>query len=461
MAYRLLPLASLFLAAVSALPGLDLVRREDDFDLGVPVMNPAATNVMPHRYIVVYRANISAAAINAHQASVVAAVARRNLGRRSPQTGRPLSTLVHTAALGAWRCLALEADDRTMNAILESPEVGYVEYDAVQHAAVLDRPQDDVDLAMPAHLTSAAVPARGRRATAATGAVAEMDAPSGLARLSNGVLTDAVLATGTYTFDASAGRGITVYVLDTGIRVTHQEFQGRAVWGANFVDDVQADEHGHGTHVAATIGGATYGVAKNVNLVAVKVLDAEGGGSTSGIIAGMQFVMQDVAAANLTGKAIMNMSIGGTKTSALNDAVAALAAAGIVPVVAAGNEDQDAANTSPASAGAAITVGAIAQRNDTRAGFSNHGTAVDIFAPGLDVVSASSADDTSARVLSGTSMATPHVAGLAAYLMALEGVAEPQAVVARIRALARLTGARVKGNVRWTTNLIAWNGQVS
>lgn len=171
--------------------------------------------------------------------------------------------------------------------------------------------------------------------------------------------------------------------------------------------------------------------------------------------------MQDVAAANLTGKAIMNMSIGGTKTSALNDAVAALAAAGIVPVVAAGNEDQDAANTSPASAGAAITVGAIAQRNDTRAGFSNHGTAVDIFAPGLDVVSASSADDTSARVLSGTSMATPHVAGLAAYLMALEGVAEPQAVVARIRALARLTGARVKGTVRWTTNLIAWNGQVS
>jgi subtilisin family serine protease len=154
----------------------------------------------------------------------------------------------------------------------------------------------------------------------------------------------------------------------------------------------------------------------------------------------------------------MNMSLGGSFSRALNAAINRVEAAGVVPVVAAGNENQDTANTSPGSAEAAITVGALNQTDDTRAFFSNFGPLVDIFAPGVSVLSASNNSDTGTAVLSGTSMASPHVAGLAAYLMALEGITGVQDVSDRIKQLAQGTGARVRRNAADTTSLIANNG---
>jgi len=157
----------------------------------------------------------------------------------------------------------------------------------------------------------------------------------------------------------------------------------------------------------------------------------------------------------------MNMSLGGSRSRAINSAINQLEAAGVVPVVAAGNENQDTANTSPGSAEAAITVGAIDPRNDQRASFSNFGSLVDIYAPGVRILSVGIRNDNDEAVLSGTSMAAPHVAGLAAYLMRLEGITGVQAVSNRIKELARRTGARVRNNVPGTTDLIANNGFLS
>ena len=171
---------------------------------------------------------------------------------------------------------------------------------------------------------------------------------------------------------------------------------------ANIFQDT--DENGHGSHVSGTIGGATFGVSKNVDLVAVKVLDANGGGSNSGVLNGMQFVIDDVQKNGRSGKAVMNMSLGGSFSQAINRAIEALRNAGVVPVVAAGNENQDTANTSPGSAPNAITVGAIDATNDQRASFSNFGQLVDIYAPGVNVLSVGIKSDTDTATLSGTSM---------------------------------------------------------
>jgi subtilisin family serine protease len=174
----------------------------------------------------------------------------------------------------------------------------------------------------------------------------------------------------------------------------------------------------------------------------------------------MQFVIDDVQQKNIAGKAVMNMSLGGARSNAINRAIQAMFDAGIVPVVAAGNEAQDTANTSPGSAANAITVGAIDATTDERASFSNFGAGVDIFAPGVDVLSVGIASDIATDTLSGTSMASPHVAGLAAYLMALQGLTQPIEVTELIKNLAASSGASVKNNVRGTSNLIANNGNL-
>jgi subtilisin family serine protease len=215
------------------------------------------------------------------------------------------------------------------------------------------------------------------------------------------------------SFAAPAAAGVTAYVLDSGIRITHREFGGRAGNGWDFIDNdpVANDCNGHGTHVAGTIGGATVGVAKDVKLVGVRVLDCKGSGPYSSIINGVDWVTAHAAK-----PAVANMSLGGTTSKALDDAVHRSIAQGVTYAVAAGNDNRDACQQSPARAAAAITVGAT-DTNDTRASFSNFGSCLDIFAPGVRIQSASNSSDTATMLMSGTSMASPHVAGAAALVL--------------------------------------------
>jgi subtilisin family serine protease len=231
---------------------------------------------------------------------------------------------------------------------------------------------------------------------------------------------------GTYTYTAT-GAGVTAYVIDTGIRKTHSEFGGRAVHGVDTTTPISItsdDCNGHGTHVAGTIGGATYGVAKAVRLVAVRVLTCAGTGLNSGVIAGVDWVTGNHQAGQ---PAVANMSLGGGKSAALEQAVANSIADGVTYGVAAGNETEDACTGSPSGLAAAITVGAT-EANDAKASYSDFGPCVDFFAPGSNITSASYLTDTGTATMSGTSMATPHVVGAAALYLQGAPASTPQQV---------------------------------
>lgn len=230
-----------------------------------------------------------------------------------------------------------------------------------------------------------------------------------------------------YTY-ANLGVQVNAYVIDTGIKTTHENFQGRAVSGYDFVDkDVDAtDCNGHGTHVAGTIGGASYGVAKTVRLVGVRVLDCEGSGTYSNVIAGVEWVT-----ANHIKPAVVNMSLGGPTSQALDDAVKASIQAGVTYVVAAGNENESACESSPSRLPEAISVGSTTN-TDVRSSFSNYGSCVDIFAPGSDIKSAWYTSNTETKIISGTSMASPHVAGTVALYLMKNPAATPSEVSAAV-----------------------------
>ena len=228
------------------------------------------------------------------------------------------------------------------------------------------------------------------------------------------------------------GTPVHAYIIDTGIRTTHTDFGGRASVGVDEIGDGQngQDCAGHGTHVAGTVGGATFGVAKNVQLVAVRVLDCSGSGTYSQVIAGIDWVT-----ANAIKPAVANMSLGGTKSTALNNAVANSVNSGVTYSVAAGNSNANACNYSPASTATAITVGATTI-SDARASFSNFGSCVDIFAPGDTITSDYFSSDTGTATMSGTSMATPHVTGAAALYLEKNPSATPAAVASALTSTA-------------------------
>lgn len=229
-----------------------------------------------------------------------------------------------------------------------------------------------------------------------------------------------------------AGEGVRVYVVDTGVRATHEEFGGRVEPGFNAVKDNDAgdttDCQGHGTHVAGTVAGARYGVAKKARIVPIRVFSCEGSGSNIDVIAGLDWV-----AKNAKGPSVVNMSLGGGSSKSLDKAVAALVEKGITVVAAAGNSNADACAVSPAEAPSAITVGAT-DRNDKRASFSNKGACLDLFAPGVQIPSAWFKGDSEIAALQGTSMAAPHVAGVVAIYLGAHPKAKPAEVTAALLA---------------------------
>lgn len=301
----------------------------------------------------------------------------------------------------------------------------------------------------------------------------ESMAPWGLARVSH----RNTLSFGTfnkYLYAEDGGEGVDAYVIDTGTNTEHVDFEGRAHWGKTIPNgDADVDGNGHGTHCSGTIAGKKYGVAKKANVYAVKVLRSSGSGTMADVIAGVDYAaeshLKQVDAAK-NGKrkgfkgSVANMSLGGGKVKMLDDAVNAAVDAGIHFAVAAGNDNADACNYSPAAAGKALTVGASAI-DDSRAYFSNYGKCTDIFAPGLSIQSTWIGSNTAVNTISGTSMASPHICGLLAYYLSLQPASDSEYSMAAItpkelksQMLDIATSGALSDLPANTPNLLAWNG---
>lgn len=273
-----------------------------------------------------------------------------------------------------------------------------------------------------------------------------------------------------YLYAADAGEGVDAYVIDTGTNTEHVDFEGRAHWGKTIpAGDADEDGNGHGTHCSGTVAGKKYGVAKKANVYAVKVLRSNGSGTMADVVKGVEWAANSHTEKVKKGKkgfkgSVANMSLGGGKSPALDRAVNGAVAAGIHFAVAAGNDNADSCNYSPAAAENAITVGASAL-DDSRAYFSNYGTCNDIFAPGLSILSTWIGSKYAVNTISGTSMASPHVAGLLAYYLSLQPSSDSA------YAVAELTPKKLKENILSvategalsdvpsnTKNILAWNG---
>jgi subtilisin family serine protease len=258
----------------------------------------------------------------------------------------------------------------------------------------------------------------------------------------------------TYSYSRT-GAGVKAYIIDTGIRFTHSEFGGRASKGYDAFGGTGNDCHGHGTHVSGTVGGTTYGVAKGVSLVAIRVLNCSGSGTWSGIIAGIDWITGNHAAGQ---PAVANLSLGGGANTSVDDAVRRMIADGVATAIAAGNGNkrgqQNACNYSPARVTQGMTIGAT-NNTDTKASWSNYGSCVDWFAPGVSITSAWKNTNTATNTISGTSMATPHTAGVAALYLQGHPSASPQVV--RDALAANTTKGVVKNSNTTNNNLLFSN----
>lgn len=244
---------------------------------------------------------------------------------------------------------------------------------------------------------------------------------------------------------------------DTGVRITHNDFEGRAIWGFNAVKGSEdTDTDSHGTHVAGTVGGAKYGVAKKTTIVAVKVIGGDTG-SASDVFAGFDWTVNDIVSKKRQNTAVINMSLGSSASTTWDAAITAAWEKGVLVINSSGNEDSDATKYSPCRSPEVICVGniEITNKRHSGGGGSNYGPAVDIFAAGTGIVSASHLSDSGTVTKTGTSMAAPHVAGLVSYLRGLEGPLNAAAVKARVYALGT---PNVVTDTRGSTNLLAYNG---
>ncbi|KAK4641470.1 hypothetical protein QC761_0074380 [Podospora bellae-mahoneyi] len=381
----------------------------------VPIKNDgiSADIVVPEKYIVKYKANADAGRKKKHESDIT------NKAKKKNKKG-----VVESINIDGLSGYVAEIPDSELKQLRDSDLIEYIEKDTVIQINAVAAPRVAAD------------PVEEKHQLAKRAYVTQLHAAWGLARISRRSTWNSG-----YYYDNTAGQGIRVYVLDSGIRTTHVEFEGRAVWGANFIaGSPNTDEYGHGTHVAGTIASKTYGVAKKATVVAVKVLDKNGSGTMSGLISGLNWAVNNAKARGIAKKAVINISLGGGYTASVNAAVKGATDAGLTVVVSAGNSNDNSANYSPASAPSAITVGAI-DGTGYRAWFSNWGNLVDIFAPGVSILSAYHTSNTATWYMDGTSMAAPHVAGLAAYFIAKENLSGSPAVTNRI------LGAAVTGSI--------------
>ncbi|KAJ3411110.1 serine protease [Chytridiales sp. JEL 0842] len=380
---------------------------------------------IPNRYIVVYKNTVEPSTLASHE-SWLETTAR--LGSDAAPTFRRKDNIVFPdipkfdkfnmvrkyQAGTSFRGYTAEITPEIAESLKNLPEVAYVEQDRV--VGIYQTPTPAAD-----------------------------NSPWGLRRLTK----DSLPLPQAYTFDANGGAGVDAYIIDTGVLVSHPDFEGRARVGASFsTDNNDVDGNGHGTHVAGTVGSKTYGVAKKVNLIAVKVLASNGTGSDSDVIAGVEWVARE---ARRTGrKSVANMSLGGEKSEVLDLAIKAAIESGVTFVVAAGNSAKDACLLSPSNVKEAITV-AASDINDRLASFSERGPCVDIIAPGVNVLSTWNNGRT--RSISGTSMASPHVAGVVAVALS-KGVSSNPAEVTRY-VLGLGVSDKIRGVNAQTVNLLA------
>ncbi|CAG8693532.1 8065_t:CDS:2 [Cetraspora pellucida] len=358
-----------------------------------PLLSSRNAEIIPDQYIVVFKNQLPKEKVEYHHNCIRSFVEEENqkLAKRGI-LDKLIHGITHIYDLKVIKGYAGKFTKEVLNKIRQSEEVAWVERDQVVYASDLQR-----------------------------------NAPWGLARIAHrSALTFSTF--NKYLYDPRGGEGITVYIIDTGININHTDFEGRASWGATIPEnDEDVDGNGHGTHVAGTVAGKRYGVAKKAKVVAVKVLRSNGSGTMSDVIKGVEFAaeahLEEKENARKTGRRFKgsgaNMSLGGGRSKALDLAVDGAVDVGLHFAVAAGNDNRDACEYSPAASELSITVGA-STIEDERAWFSNHGPCVDVFGPGKDITSSWIGSRTATNTISGTSMASPHVAGLIAYLLSLQ-----------------------------------------
>jgi oryzin len=369
-------------------------------------------SIVPDTYIIQIKPEVE---LEAHR-QWVTNVHTRSLSRR--QT----SGVEKTFGFGGFKAYTGEFDESTIAAIRENEDVLVVEQD------VRVKPLDEL--------------------------VTQSSAEYNLALLSSLEGFTSRDPVHEYVYDDSAGSGQFAYVVDTGVYVEHNDFGGRAIKGINVQPGEWVDAYGHGTHCAGTIASATYGAAKQATIVDVKVLDDNGFGTIEDMLAGYDWAINNITAEGRAGQSVISMSLGWSTSQIINDAVQAAYEEGVVTVVSAGNDQADSSTKSPASAPSAVTVGATSWTR-ARSYYSNFGPGIDVFAPGDSVRSLATTQDQT-TVFSGTSMATPLVAGFLSYLRTLEGGLEtPDAAIARLKELA-LQGV-VTGDTQ-SPNLFVHNG---
>ncbi|KAI8652524.1 hypothetical protein NCS57_01316600 [Fusarium keratoplasticum] len=405
--------------------------------LAAPFNYKLQEEVIPGKYIVTLKTDSDDTTVQSHL-HWVEDVHRRSLSKRS--TVGIQSTYNATN----WHGYFGEFDEDTIKEIEASPEVAFIEPDHKIHLQGDDEDGKVYLWEQPGQISKRAL-------------TTQQSAPWGL-----GAISHREPGSNSYTYDTSAGAKSYAYVVDSGVQINHSEFQGRAIAGHSVFPGAHVDTNGHGTHVAGTIAGKTYGVAKKAQIISVKVFQGRES-STSATLEGFNWAVNDIVSKKRAGRSVINLSLGGPASQAWTAAIASAYKSGILAVVAAGNGDEDgnplpASGQSPANAPNALTVGAI-DSNWNPTYFTNYGPEVDIMAPGDRIESAGIGSPNAIKVMSGTSMACPHVAGLALYLQVKENLRAPADVTKRIKALG--TSGQISGNLNGSPNLVAFNGAMN